>query len=387
VTRQEESLQRPLHGRAFAIVCALLLWGAGHLRAEPAPANRYLYVAAPGVRDLLEFGGHGVLVFDIDRAHTFVKRIASKGLNEAGKPLNVKGVCASAPTGRLYVSTLRFFTCYDLANDSVVWEREYPGGCDRMAISPDGRTIYLPSLEGPHWHVVDAMSGDVMKKVVTDSGAHNTICGPDGKFVYLAGLRSPDVSVLDASTNEVVRKIGPFSAAVRPFTITGGQTLLFACVNDRLGFEVGDIRAGKVVATVDVSGFEKGKPKRHGCPSHGIALSPDETEVWLTDAVNMRLHVYDATVMPPRRKGESVQLRDEPGWVTFGIDGRYAYASTGEVIDAGTRKIVAQLRDEEGRAVQSEKMLEIDFGSDGKPSAAGDQFGFGRRGGARTAQR
>ena len=30
-----------------------------------------------------------------------------------------------------------------------------------------------------------------MKKVVTDSGAHNTIYGPDGRRVYLAGLRSP----------------------------------------------------------------------------------------------------------------------------------------------------------------------------------------------------
>ena len=26
------------------------------------------------------------------------------------------------------------------------------------------------------------------------------------------------------------------------------------------------------------------------------------------------LHVYDATVMPPVKKGDSVKLRDEPGW-------------------------------------------------------------------------
>ena len=38
-------------------------------------AKRYLYVAVPGIRDYLGFGGHGVLVFDIDNNHKFVKRI------------------------------------------------------------------------------------------------------------------------------------------------------------------------------------------------------------------------------------------------------------------------------------------------------------------------
>ena len=50
-----------------------------------------------------------------------------------------------------------------------------------MSITPDGKTIYLPSLEGPHWNVVDADDGDVIEKIVTDSGAHNTICGPVGQ--------------------------------------------------------------------------------------------------------------------------------------------------------------------------------------------------------------
>ena len=45
-----------------------------------AAENRFLYVATPGIRDYLEFGGHGVLVFDIDHGHRFVKRIASSGV-------------------------------------------------------------------------------------------------------------------------------------------------------------------------------------------------------------------------------------------------------------------------------------------------------------------
>ena len=73
----------------------------------------------------------------------------------------------------------------------------------------------------------------------------------------------------------------------------------------------------------------------------------------------------------------SIALRDQPGWVTFTIDGRYSYPSTGDVIDVATRKIVAVLKDENGADVQSEKMVEIDF-KEGQPVRAGDQFGLGR---------
>jgi hypothetical protein len=71
--------------------------------------------------------------------------------------------------------------------------------------------------------------------------------------------------------------------------------------------------------------------------------------------------------------------------VTFGLDGKYAYPSTGDVIDAKSKKIVAVLRDEHENRVQSEKMLEIDFGADGRVTKAGDQFGIGRVAAAESA--
>jgi hypothetical protein len=170
--------------------------------------------------------------------------------------------------------------------------------------------------------------------------------------------------------------VGPFSAAIRPFTVNGAETLVFVNVNDLLGFEIGDLKTGKLIHRVEVEGFPMGTPDRHGCPSHGIGLTPDEREIWVCDAFNRRLHVFDAAVMPPRQSA-SIVLREQPGWVTFSIDGTLAYASTGEVIDVKSHAIVATLADEEGRPVHSEKLLEIDF-VDGKPSKNGDQFGLGR---------
>ncbi|MBI5756926.1 MAG: hypothetical protein HZA46_00245 [Planctomycetales bacterium] len=365
----------------WLVLTSLSLWlltSSTSIRAEdkPAPEKRLLYVAAPGVRDYLEFGGHGLLVFDIDDGHRFVKRIKTGGLDPAGKPINVKGVCACAGTKRVYISTIKTMMSLDLVSEKLLWEKEYEGGCDRMAIAPDGKFIYLPSFEKDHWHVVDGLSGDVVAKIVPKSGAHNTVVGLDGKFAYLAGLRSPLLTVADTSNHTAANTVGPFSASIRPFTVNGKQTLCFVNVNELLGFEIGDISTGKMLHRVEVSGFSKGPVKRHGCPSHGIGLTPDEREVWVTDAFNQRMHIFDATVMPPKPVA-SIKLRDEPGWITFSLDGKFAYPSTGEVIDVASRKIVATLKDETGAAVMSEKMVEIHFAND-KPVRNGDQFGVGR---------
>lgn len=360
----------------WALAACLLMAAAACSAADEPSARRTLYVATPGVRNYLEYGGHGVLVFDIDAGHKFVKRIPMAGVDEGGKPLNVKGICASASTKRLYVSTIKTLQCVDLITEKLLWEKSYEGGCDRMAIAPDGKVLYVPSLEKDHWHVVDGISGDVIAKIEPKSGSHNTVYGLDGKSAYLAGLRSPLLTIAETTSHTTARTVGPFSASIRPFTVNGKQTLCFVCLNELLGFEVGDITTGKKLYRVEVAGFDKGPVKRHGCPSHGIGLTPDEKEIWVCDAHNQYLHVFDATVSPPKQAA-SLKVRDEPGWITFSLDGKLAYPSTGDVFDVVTRKIITTLTDETGAAVQSEKMLEIDWRG-ASPVQTGDQFGVGR---------
>ena len=347
--------------------------------AEPkknSGPRRLLYVAVPGIRNYLEYGGHGVLVFDLDRNYAFVRRIPAPGFKPDGTPSNVKGIAASAVTRRLYVSTLQKLACFDLLTDKILWEKEYDGGCDRMALSPDGKVMYLPSLEKQHWNVVDALSGDVIKRIEPIPRAHNTVYGLDGQQAYLAGIGSPLLHVAHTSTHTVAKKIGPFGSGIRPFTVNGKQSLCFVNVNGLLGFEIGDLVTGKKLHRVEVQGFKMGVPKRHGCPSHGIGLTPDEKEIWVCDGANSRLHVFDATVMPPKQIA-SIEAREQPGWITFSLDGRHALPSTGEIIDTRTKQVITALTDENGAGVHSEKMVEIHFGGN-VPLRAGDQFGLGR---------
>ncbi|HEV8541698.1 MAG TPA: hypothetical protein VGR78_04850 [Verrucomicrobiae bacterium] len=364
--------------KPFLFLLAIVFAGAG-FRAK-AETRNLLYVASPGIRDYLEYGGHGLLVYEMDHEHRFVKRIPTGGVDAKGKPRNVKGICVSVPLHLVYVSTPEVMMAIDLLTEKLIWEKRYELGCDRMSIMPDGKTIYVPSFESDNWKAVDASSGDVIHTIVTKSGSHNTICGADGKRAYLAGLKSPWLFVAGAADSdfEIEKKVGPFAAAIRPFTVNAAQTLCFVNVNELLGFEIGDLRAGKKLHRIEVTGFNQGPVKRHGCPSHGIGLTPDEKEIWLTDAANKRLHIFDNTKMPPVQV-TSIELGDQPGWITFSIDGRFAYPSSGEVIDPKTRRILTILKDEKGQPVQSEKMVEIDFENE-KPVRAGDQFGIGRAG-------
>ena len=151
------SLLRPSRSLPIALASALALAGALSPAAPRPPAGErhFLYVASPGVRNYVEYGGVGVLVFDMDAGYRFVKRIPTFAVPPGLAAENVKGVAASAASGRLYVTTPKRLAAIDLVTGKMLWNREYELGCDRMAISPDGRLLYVPSFEGPSWRVVD----------------------------------------------------------------------------------------------------------------------------------------------------------------------------------------------------------------------------------------
>ena len=188
----------------------------------------------------------------------------------------------------------------------------------------------------------------------------------------MASVRYPYLVVADTKTNKVVKKIGPFRDGVRPFTVNGEETLAFVNVNRFLGFEVGDIKTGKKLYSVRVQGFKQWPFKSPlSVQSHGVALSPDEKEVWVVDGKNKHLHLYDVTGLPGKAPAyiRSIKLPSKPHWVQFSRDGRFAYASGGEVVDTQTRQVVA-------RTATAKVRIQIDF-ADGVPAEAYVRYGLG----------
>ena len=57
--------------------------------------------------------------------------------------------------------------------------------------------------------------------------------------------------------------------------------------------------------------------------------------------------MFDATGLPATKptKVATISLTRNPYWITFSLDGRYAYPATGDVIDTTTRTKVATIVD------------------------------------------
>ena len=81
--------------------------------------------------------------------------------------------------------------------------------------------------------------------------------------------------------------------------------------------------------------------------------------------------------MPPLEKGYVDVSAKTHGWITFSMDGKYAYPDSGDVIDAKSKKTLTRLRDADGNPVMSSKFIEIHFR--GKDAVrVGQQMGMGR---------
>lgn len=399
--------------RKFAVYVACLItlligtnWMLAHAQssspAEDRQSRDLLYVGVPGSVESGHDSGVGILVFDVRNNFRFVKRLATWN-RPASMPdgeFEVKGIGASPADNLLFVSYTYGLAAFDLTTEKVVWEQNYENTCcDRGQVSPDGKILYMPAwgpqmmVQRNRWFVSDALTGKLIATIPTPDSvpSHNTIWAPDGSRVYMAG--SDRISVADPKTHKIVQMIGPFSGRVKPYTMNGRGTLLFATVDENLGskklpagrllgFEVADMKTGKLLPEyrTEVTGFNIKTRETwgaHGQASHGIAMTPDEKEIWLTDSANEYLHVFDITSMPPRQEiGKDVKLRSKPYWITVGLDGKYIFPSTGDVIDAATKKVVAVLKDEYGRDVRSEKLVELYF-SKGKLTRVANQFGTG----------
>jgi len=320
--------------------------------------------------------GTGLLIYDINDGHKFVRRIEVPSFKGG-----VRGVCANAVTKRLYVSTTsKTLICMDLLSDKVLWEKVYDTGCDRMAVTPDGKTLYVPSGwwggKDHHWMVVDGMSGEIVKRIPVSGASHNTLTSLDGKFAYLAS--STTLSVLDVGTNDVIHEIHPIGeTGVFPFTVNAAGTRAYVCLGNLVGFDIADLTNGKVIGRVLAENPPKATPQRRR--THGAGLTPDEKELWISDQADNALYVFDNTVEPPKQMERIDVHNAQHGWIAFSLDGKYAWCSSPDIIDAHSKKIIGTFKDEKGQNVASSKFVEVVF-KDGDVVKVGDQFGVGRAG-------
>ena len=366
---------------ACAVAVATVTIGLAARSAVAAPpeprTGRFLYA----VNQAAATRG-SISVYDIGAGHRLVKTIETvRDVDD------VKGVAASAATGRLYVayrtgSGVGMIYCLSVYDDAVLWNRAIDPDVDRLAIHPGGQLLYVPTWEGgsaDFLNVVDASTGDVVRKVHFSNRLHDTLfplSGPlfqetkaedgSGKYLYLIDPQSYTVS-----------RVGPYAGILGPYAVDGMSRYVVNNVIGLWGMQVAELKSGRIV-TASLAEHPPGEPEL----LHGIGWTPDEREVWQSSSADDP-HIYVWSMRDPMAPvlAERVSMKSRRGahWLTFDIEGNYAYVAPNKSSDDATEIFDAHTHKSLGLIGSSEDMIEIDF-ADGKVSRVGDQYGVGRVG-------
>jgi hypothetical protein len=363
----------------LSLLLALFGLFASVAEAASSPSERngaFLYAVGQSV----DLRG-SISVYDIAAEHRPIKTI-----HTVAGVADVRGVAASAVTGKLYVAYIDvsgsgMVYCLNIYDDTILWNRPISPGVDRLAINPDGQLLYLPTWEGgsaDYINVLDANSGEIVRKVHFSNRSHDTLyplSGPifqetkandgSGNYLYLIDPKSYAVS-----------RIGPYSGILGPYAVDSSSNCVVNNVMNLWGMQVADLKTGQSI-TASLPDHPPGDPGL----LHGIGWSPDQSEVWESSSWNDP-HVYVwgmKNPMAPLLK-QTLTLQSVRGshWLTFDIKGDYGYVAPNKNSDDRTEIFNARTHTSVGLIGSTEDMIEIDF-VDGKITRVGDQYGIGRR--------
>ncbi|PYC66063.1 hypothetical protein C7C46_31715 [Streptomyces tateyamensis] len=255
---------------------------------------------------------------------------------------------ALSPDGRtLYVSrgNLDDTVAYDLATHRQLWRTRLDGfHADHAALSPDGTRWVISATTANEAKVLDTATGAVVGTFPTGSYPHQNDFTPDGKYIYNSSIGvvtfpqaleflkgSFQLTKVDASTLKVV-KTWSFPHGIRPNVLAADGTTLYTQLSYFNGFVRYDLDSSRTTATVPMPFSPAGQalapdsyPKNSA--HHGLALSGDQNRLCDVGTIDdyTAIVTTDGLFTAGRVGYPAGSL---PYWATSGgPDGRYCFVS------------------------------------------------------------
>jgi len=309
----------------FLFLCFEMAWAA------PAQ-NVRLYV------DNSE--GDDVSVIDLKTLNTVDDiRLAAK----------VHGLAIQANGRRLFATiesdnTLRVV---DTATNKGIAAIKLTGRPNQCAVTPDGHYVAVPIRDNNAVDIVDVQQQRVVKTLPVRE-PHNAFNAGSNRYLYVSAMGANQINVIDLTTMAYSVKV-PVGGIPRPYVVTPDGRTMYVAVTDLHGFMKVDVANGKMQRVTMPA--ENHTPKERpfepsNTLTHGLALSPDGTELWVTSLLDNSLYVYDVKA---NKVTGRVQVGDGPNWVTFSPDGKYVCVSnTGtddvSIIDVRARREIKRVK-------------------------------------------
>jgi len=209
--------------------------------------------------------------------------------------------------------------------------------------------------------VLDAKSGDLVRRVYFSSRSHDTqypLVGPvfqttkaddgSGNYLYMVNPQTYAVS-----------RVGPYLGILGPFAVDGSSSYVVNNVTRLWGMQVADLKTGQII-TAEIPEH----PPESAALMHGIGWTPDQKEVWQSGQGGDP-HVYVWNLQNPMAPVLQTRLTLRSGqgshWLTFDIKGDYAYVAPWKNSDDGTEIFDVATHRSVGVIGASEDMLEVDI--------------------------
>jgi YVTN family beta-propeller protein len=162
-------------------------------------------------------------------------------------------------------------------------------------------------------------------------------------------MGSNEVNVIDLEKMEYSAVI-PVGGRPRPYVVSADGKTMYVALALLHGFTIVDIQDKKVLEKVEM-------PAEHPTPhplkyesadtrTHGLALTPDGGELWVTSLLDDCVYVYN---LKTKKIVGKVVTGDGPNWMAFTPDGKYLCVSNSDsddvsIIDVKSRREVTRIK-------------------------------------------
>ena len=238
----------------------------------------------------------------------------------------------------------------DTATDKIKWSTFVEGSPHHLAVSPDGSRVYVPLFDRNYLLVLDAKTGQVLQRWHAQLGNHSLEMSKDGSRLYVGSMLADRIWVYDTSAGPSGKIVKAFSAgdAVRPLVLDPEEKHIIYQLDRFHGFKVRDVNTGEVVRSIDLPPMPAEIKMPESFPytvDHGLGVTPDGTKLLAVASLASYVAVYS---LPDYKLVGTVPVGQDPNWVRFTGDSRYAFVSNRasdsvSVIDLASMKEIKQI--------------------------------------------
>jgi YVTN family beta-propeller protein len=264
---------------------------------------------------------------------------------------HVHGLCAPADGTKLFttIESEDNLKVIDTTNDRVIATIPLTGRPNQCAATPDGRFVVVPIRDRNGADIVDMAASKVVK-VLPIKVPHNAYDAGNNSKVFISSMGDHEIDVIDLRRMEYSERI-PVGGVPRPYAVSKDEKTMYVALSDLHGFVIASIPRRRVIGRVELPGAPPSIcPLEPHTPTHGLELSPDGKEVWVTSLPDGGVYVYD---LATQQLSPEIRTGKCPNWIAFSPDGRYGCVSNSgsddcSVIDVRRRREVARIRVGEG---------------------------------------